>query len=311
MKGEGSECLRQWSEMLSRRLGKAIFQNMPTHFMDIHERGFQSRMESWHFGMLDICQLMAGRHRMSVKAMGDKRPRHRYILMLQRSGISIIQQQGRTVFLNRDQCVVLDLQLGFRISGNRIVDLVFISHDGISNLCQKSLITDIPVVVLEHTCIFSKFRNFIFEIVSGEADYGDNAADSVASMAHCLFHHALEFQFPCISEQHSQGPIDRPRILRYIESHLGDPLLSADKVALKFGCSVRTIYRKFKNDWKEGVEEYIWRRRLERAALTLRSNPKESMNISHIARECGFSNMSHFYSAFKKQFNTTPGRYRG
>jgi AraC-like DNA-binding protein len=278
-------------------------------YIESHEGGFPKRMESWHFGGLNICRLKAGRHRMSVKEKKGKELPHRYILLLQRSGISIIQQQGQTFFLNHGQCAILDLQLGFRISNNQTVDQFFLSHEKISNLCHKYFLTDNPDVVFEHNCIFRIFRNFIFEIVTRAADFNDNDANSTASLAHCLFQHALMFHFPAIKEKNSQGVISRSCILQYIECHLANPLLNAEKIAMQFGCSIRTIYRKFNGDSKETIQEYIWRRRLERAALILRSNPKGSEKISAIAYKCGFSNVSHFCDAFKKRFNTTPSSY--
>ncbi len=53
--------------------------------------------------------------------------------------------------------------------------------------------------------------------------------------------------------------------------------------------------------------ELVTRRRLERAALLLRTS---NLSIDEIAAKCGFLNLSYFYREFKAHYRLSPRRYR-
>jgi AraC family transcriptional regulator, positive regulator of tynA and feaB len=55
---------------------------------------------------------------------------------------------------------------------------------------------------------------------------------------------------------------------------------------------------------------YIWRRRLERCAAKLRDPAFAHVDISVIALEHGFNDLSHFSRAFRIQFGAAPRAYR-
>lgn len=64
----------------------------------------------------------------------------------------------------------------------------------------------------------------------------------------------------------------------------------------------------YKMETGEGLSEYIYRLRMERAAhLLTETNEK----IHEISRKTGYQNPSHFSRVFKKFFNMTPDDYRG
>ncbi len=56
------------------------------------------------------------------------------------------------------------------------------------------------------------------------------------------------------------------------------------------------------------VHSYIIDKRLEHAALLLAEG---RLNVSQTALACGYSNMSHFSSAFKKKYGVLPREYAG
>lgn len=53
--------------------------------------------------------------------------------------------------------------------------------------------------------------------------------------------------------------------------------------------------------------EYINRQRLRNASMLLTTTSRE---ISDIAFDCGFENLSYFYRLFRKQFHQTPHKHR-
>lgn len=67
------------------------------------------------------------------------------------------------------------------------------------------------------------------------------------------------------------------------------------------------LSRSFKKYFNESPTEYITNLRLNYAANLL-SNSDE--DITNIAMDCGFENLSHFYHLFRKKFNTSPKEFR-
>ena len=63
----------------------------------------------------------------------------------------------------------------------------------------------------------------------------------------------------------------------------------------------------FKNATGIGAIEYICQLRIKKACEMLRDYED---NISDIAAQCGFSNLSNFNRHFKKQLGITPSEYR-
>ncbi|SHK99895.1 AraC-type DNA-binding protein [Chitinophaga jiangningensis] len=74
------------------------------------------------------------------------------------------------------------------------------------------------------------------------------------------------------------------------------------------GCmSVATLKRRFRALYGCGPMEWIWKMRLQRAGLLLRSGQEP---VRDIAYSTGFSDVSHFYRLFRKQYGVTPVAWR-
>ena len=69
--------------------------------------------------------------------------------------------------------------------------------------------------------------------------------------------------------------------------------------------SLSSFKRRFVEVYKETPGRWFRRQRLKRAEELIHMSGK---NISEVAYELGFENMSHFIGAFKKQFGQTPSR---
>jgi AraC family transcriptional regulator, positive regulator of tynA and feaB len=102
----------------------------------------------------------------------------------------------------------------------------------------------------------------------------------------------------------------RARIKTYIESQLGDPVLSVDAIAQACGMSVRSVHRAFDDDPAGSVSKYIWMRRLSHCADTLRDPRQAHRSITEICYSGGFNSTSHFSRLFKDQFGVCPREYR-
>ena len=67
------------------------------------------------------------------------------------------------------------------------------------------------------------------------------------------------------------------------------------------------IFRKFKALTDQSINDFIRTIKLKRAAQYL---VQTKMNISQITYEVGFSDLKHFRTCFKNEFNESPSNFR-
>lgn len=97
-----------------------------------------------------------------------------------------------------------------------------------------------------------------------------------------------------------------PRVLGYIESHLGDPIDVSD-CARVAEYSLGHFQREFRNQTGLTPWQFITKRRMQRALVHLRQSDS---TISDISRLCGFVDPLHFSRAFRKHFGSSPSQIR-
>jgi AraC family transcriptional activator of tynA and feaB len=96
---------------------------------------------------------------------------------------------------------------------------------------------------------------------------------------------------------------------RFIEQHLRDPELGAQKIARSLNVSSRYLRLIFAGE-KDSVSAYILRRRLEEIAHQLTDARWRGRSICEIAFDWGFNSAPHFSRSFREHFGLTPREYR-
>jgi AraC family transcriptional regulator, positive regulator of tynA and feaB len=96
-------------------------------------------------------------------------------------------------------------------------------------------------------------------------------------------------------------------IVKFIETNLADPLLSAPSVAAHFRISTRYLHRVFEERDKS-FGQVVLERRLLRCAGDLGASV--DFRISDVAFRWGFSDISHFNRSFRQRFGFSPREYR-
>lgn len=94
------------------------------------------------------------------------------------------------------------------------------------------------------------------------------------------------------------------KICRFIDLRIGDPTLDARTLCSAFGLSRSALYRLFAPTG--GVLEYIRRRRLARARLSLNASTLARGGIKKLARQFGFSSDEAFSRSFRSEFGISP-----
>ncbi|OSY87908.1 AraC family transcriptional regulator [Tenacibaculum holothuriorum] len=97
------------------------------------------------------------------------------------------------------------------------------------------------------------------------------------------------------------------KAIYFIQDNLNEKL-SLDEVASKAHFSPYHFHRLFKIVTKETVNDFIVRKRVEKAASFLLH--KKDLNITDISEKTGFSSLSSFSRAFKKFYGLSPAEFR-
>ena len=71
--------------------------------------------------------------------------------------------------------------------------------------------------------------------------------------------------------------------------------------------SLSTFKRDFRKYYNQSPGKWLLQKRLEYSAVLLK-NP--ALNVSQVALDCGFEDLSHFSRAFKEKFGMSPAHYR-
>jgi AraC-like DNA-binding protein len=112
---------------------------------------------------------------------------------------------------------------------------------------------------------------------------------------------------PSSPQEANAHDILRMRVVDYIERHIFDAELSAQKIARAHNISVRQLYVIWSVN-SVPLREWIIRVRLERARRQL--STQTSLPVATVAARCGFANATHFARRFHDTYGIRPGEWR-
>jgi transcriptional regulator GlxA family with amidase domain len=94
------------------------------------------------------------------------------------------------------------------------------------------------------------------------------------------------------------------KVRSIMEKHLDNDQFGIRELCIEIGMSRAQLYRKFKSLTDTTVNDYLQNFRLYKAKEMLLHS---GLNVSEVAYETGFKNLSHFSRSFKEAFGVTPG----
>lgn len=96
-------------------------------------------------------------------------------------------------------------------------------------------------------------------------------------------------------------------VRQLLEAHLSDEEFGIAELCRSLGMSRSQLYRKFKALTDTTVHHFIRNLRLNKAKSLLLTT---DLNVTEVAFETGFKNLSHFSRIFMKKFGSSPSQYR-
>ncbi len=95
------------------------------------------------------------------------------------------------------------------------------------------------------------------------------------------------------------------RVEEYIELHADQPLSIADMTAIA-GVSERSLYSGFRTWRGTSPKSYLKAVRLDRVRTELLGSRTQPVNVSDVARDCGFRHMGNFARDYRQRFGERP-----
>lgn len=202
----------------------------------------------------------------------------------------------------------------WHVDGRPEVQLVYLRRDTIDELAADEFGADPDTVQMEPGLGFDDpvLESLVVSLLDA-ARAGTRLSTSALWADHVVREIAIE-----LLRRHSnvgrsatsRSDLSRSRLratFDHIEAHLtGD--LSLTGLASAVGARPHRLARDFRERTGTPLHQYVLARRVERAALLLRSSDTA---IAVIAGECGFADQSHLTTAFRRRVGVTPAVFRG
>jgi AraC-like DNA-binding protein len=158
--------------------------------------------------------------------------------------------------------------------------------------------------MLQENPAFRLLSGYLREIASN--DLGDHrAAELIGNHLIDLTAFALGGEVPGFAEAAGVRAASRAAVLRAIARDSDDPALNAIAVAQALGITPRYVHLLLE-DTGQSFTHHVLAKRLERAAALLRDPRSQHRKIADVATESGFSDVSYFNRAFRRNFGATP-----
>src|SRR5216683_1260012 len=274
------------------------------------DKSFQGKIEYATIRDVRIAKLTASPHHVLRTPNFAKRSNNDFLkVVLQIKGISGFEQGSRKIVLSPCEWSIYDTQQPYRVSvpnGTETLialvprENVVTQRIHLDNVLLRKFSGRSGIGKLALQFLVSAFDEI--SVIAPGAEW--EIAGAISNLIRLAMLDASE-----IRSEVSLPQVWRDRIKSYTISHLRDPELSIDQIAVALNCTKRYIHKVFQCQ-ETSVSESILRMRLARCREDL-SNPARSRDsITDIAYSWGFNNPAHFSKAFKDEFHISPRSFR-
>jgi AraC-like DNA-binding protein len=236
----------------------------------------------------------------------DRAPADFFLINVQRSGRSLVRQDGRETELRAGDFALYD--------STRPYELAF---DG----DFSQIVLQMPRALLQNR--LGAPERFTALRIEGSTNVGSLLSPLLRELPSRLSaipaaarqrtaHNVLDLIATALLAEDSKAPIPAGMTLvhvkLWIETHLSEPL-SAERIAASCGLSVRHLNRLFARTGNS-LMQYVWERRLARCRRDLIDPVMRHRSIGEIALAAGFNDLSHFSRVYRARYHCTPREER-
>ncbi len=299
----GAEQMSIWDRALWQTMG-----GLRTTTID--DTPFFGRARFQAAGQVKLCELSSSPVAVVRDAASAKMEDRGFVkIAVQLSGRSMIAQSGREVVLDGAGWTFYDTARPYRVVNfTQVHQFVLLVPKAELNLPATALDRYGTLKFGEDSGVSKIFPHYVRSILSEGEAITDDESSALGDVATNLLRLSIAGAARETAPISAQETLEF-QVKHYIRTHIGDPDLSVERIAERFGCSKRHLHRIFAGN-DISLSDFIWQSRLERCAQALRSDAHRHLSLSEVAFNNGFSNFSHFSRAFRQQFGCTPSTYR-
>ena len=275
----------------------------------LNDQEFKGEIAKVNADEIQLSRVTATGHRVRrLKEHIDSSSSDICFINIQIGGIGSTQQRGREFICHPLDIAVVDTSEEFEIQHKNPFDLYSLA-------LPKSLV---PNGLLERGgAKLSRSGNSreIAQTLLSYASLALHTENRTTVPLTIVTRHMVEL-LSCLSDplDHEQEvepalPARLALMCNYIQRHLEDEQLSAEKLALAFGVSTRYVHKLFSST-DQTVSEYVCQLRIARACQLLINPEFSKITITELALAIGFRDISYFNRRFKQAIGETPSDYR-
>ena len=294
-----------WHDVVARNL-------LDLDFGLVNDTVFEGVFSGINVGALNLSKVKASAHRVIRSEGSIRRCSNDHIVFnFVTSGRMQAEQDGRTTVIRAGEAVACDARRPYALRFDGPIEIANVSVPRQSLAHSVAGLQRVTAVNLHSDGgLCSLAFDFVDRLIESAASLSDSSAqrlsNSFIELIGAIFIDLTQSSAIPLSDYRYLALL---RIKEFVGGHLSDFELNPSMVATALKLSPRYINQLLEQE-NTSLSRYIWRRRLERASADLRNSALDSLSISSIAMNNGFSDLSHFSKSFRNSFELSPSQYR-
>ena len=287
---------------------EALCQSMFNLTIEAAPQGFSARVASRSAGILRFASSEATGYRVLRNRRDiDTAPSDHYSVFVQLQGRSVITQQDQALAIDPSDICISDGRFPFHADlpghGRRIIAVIpremvdrrapWLRGKALHKLAAASPFVDLA-------------KRHLLQLAPPDSTLSEGATGLLTENLCNLLALASAND---VATSRLQPELQMEAILAFCRQNLHDAELTPQRVADRFGISVRTLHLRF-SQIGETFGRWLLESRLEACRMALRDKNQRGVNISDIAYRWGFNDLSHFNKVFRARFEQTPREWR-
>ncbi len=220
-------------------------------------------------------------------------------LLLNQHGSSRLQQRGQQTLLQAGELTLLYAHEPYLIESGQqhLTHILYLPGKHAEGAIEEHIAVSHPAAECELLSAFVRRLAALDGTQPGPGNLLQTARDLV------------ELNWPSARKRHRRiGAAAWEQHLRhYVEQHLGEPELNAQRIADALGITTRYVQMIFAR-MQTTASQYILERRLQLVAERL--SDETASRIGDLALEAGFNDLSYFCRRFRNRFGVSAREYR-
>jgi len=301
--GPPGDRMALWADSLWNLLGRLRSNT-------VADPSFRGSLVHGDVGSLRMCWLSASRHQVERTPDLIRQDDRGFLkVLVQIEGQAWLEQFGRRTLLSAGDWSIYDTARPYTVANTTDVEqlLLLVPREKIQSrqfVLEDALARPYSARTGVGRLACNLMRSAFDEIPACGPEVSEGVADSITQ----LLRNAMLAQCGRPNEVSARAHL-RDQIQAYIETHLGDPDLSIDRLAAAFNCSKRNLHKAFSGEGST-ISSDILRQRLERCRRDLADPRHADHSITDVAFSWGFNSATHFSRAFKEAYQLSPQAYR-